>query len=85
MTKITFTRVILFAFIFLFSNFIKAQEIIPFRVTKYNNIIIKALVNNKDSLNLMFQIAMEDASISPERLNPAKSIFSKMKSVKTTL
>lgn len=75
MIKITFTRVILFAFIFLFPNFINAQEIIPFRITKYNNIIIKALVNNKDSLNLMFQIAMEDASISPERLNTAKSII----------
>lgn len=74
MLKITIERVILFAFIFLFSNFLDAQEIIPFRVTKYNNIIIKVLVNNKDSLNLMFQIAMEDASISPERLNPAKSI-----------
>ena len=74
MIKITFKRAILFAFIFLFSNFINAQEIIPFRITKYNNIIIKTLVNNKDSLNLMFQIAMKDASISPERLNPAKSI-----------
>ena len=74
MLKINIERVTLFAFIFLFSNFLDAQEIIPFWVTKYNNIIIKVLVNNKDSLNLMFQIAMEDASISPERLNPAKSI-----------
>jgi len=53
---------------------IKAQEIIPFRVTKYNNIIVKTLVNDKDSLDLMFQIAMEDASISPERIRPAKSL-----------
>ncbi len=53
---------------------INAQEIIPFRITKYNNIIIKALVNNKDSLDLMFQIAMEDASISPEKTKPANSI-----------
>ena len=74
MLKITIVRVILFPFIFLFCNLINAQEKIPFRITKYNNIIIKALVNNKDSLNLMFQIAMEDASISPERSNPAKSI-----------
>ena len=72
--KITIERVVLIAFIFIFSNIINAQERIPFRITKYNNIIVKALVNNKDSLNLMFQIAMEDASISPERLNPAKSI-----------
>lgn len=77
MLKITIVRVILFAFIFLFSNFINAQETIPFRITKYNNIIVNALVNNKDSLNLMFQIAMEDASISPERINSANSIVFK--------
>lgn len=58
-----------------FINSINAQEIIPFRITKYNNIIVKTLVNEKDSLDLMFQIAMEDASISPERLKPAKSII----------
>jgi hypothetical protein len=61
----------------LFSNLINAQETIPFRITKYNNIIVKTLVNDKDSLNLMFQIAMEDASISPERSRPAKSIVFK--------
>lgn len=58
----------------LFINLINAQETIPFRLTKYNNIIVKALVNDKDSLDLMFQIAMEDASISPERTRPAKSL-----------
>lgn len=57
-----------------FTISISAQEIIPFRITKYNNIIIKTLVNDKDSLDLMFQIAMTDASISPERVKPAKSI-----------
>lgn len=59
---------------FLVLNSISAQETIPFRITKYNNIIVKTLVNDKDSLDLMFQIAMQDASISPERLKPAKSI-----------
>ncbi|WP_312764695.1 hypothetical protein [Epilithonimonas sp.] len=57
-----------------FTISINAQEIIPFRITKYNNIIIKTVVNDKDSLDLMFQIAMTDASISPERSKPAKSI-----------
>lgn len=55
-------------------NSINAQETIPFRITKYNNIIVKTLVNDKDSLDLMFQIAMEDASISPERTRPGKSL-----------
>ncbi|ASW74009.1 hypothetical protein IQ37_07255 [Chryseobacterium piperi] len=52
----------------------QAQETIPFRLTKYNNIIVKALVNHKDSLHLMFQIAMQDASISPERTRKADHI-----------
>lgn len=72
-----FKKIIFITSSFLSSNLINAQEIIPFRITKYNNIIVKALVNNKDSLDLMFQIAMEDASISPERKKPAKSIVFK--------
>lgn len=55
-------------------NSINAQETIPFRITKYNNIIVKTLVNDKDSLDLMFQIAMEDASISPKKTRPVKSL-----------
>ncbi|MGN7757444.1 hypothetical protein ACTJIV_08190 [Chryseobacterium sp. 22532] len=53
---------------------INAQQTIPFRITKHNNIIIKTLVNKKDSLDLMFQIAMKDASISPERQRKADHI-----------
>ncbi|WP_370898148.1 hypothetical protein [Chryseobacterium gossypii] len=54
---------------------VKAQEIIPFRITKHNNIIVKTLVNDRDSLDLMFQIAMEDASVSPERQRKADHII----------
>jgi len=53
---------------------IYAQQTIPFRITKHNNIIVKTLVNKKDSLDLMFQIAMENASISPERQRKADHI-----------
>ncbi|KQT35836.1 hypothetical protein ASG22_02120 [Chryseobacterium sp. Leaf405] len=56
---------------------VKAQEKIPFRLTKHNNIIIKTLINDTDSLDLMFQIAMEDASISPERKRKADHILFK--------
>lgn len=65
------------AFCAFYATIVSAQQIIPFRLTKTNNIIIKTLVNDKDSMNLMFQIAMEDASLSPERLRPAKSIIFK--------
>ncbi|WBX97002.1 hypothetical protein [Chryseobacterium gambrini] len=60
-----------------FLSTIQAQEIIPFRITKHNNIIVKTLVNDKDSLDLMFQIAMEDASISPDRKRNADHIIFK--------
>lgn len=62
------------AIVLLSLNPFKAQEKIPFRITKHNNIIVKTLVNDKDSLHLMFQIAMEDASISPERIRKADHI-----------
>lgn len=54
---------------------LQAQQKIPFRITKNNNIIVKSLVNKKDSLNLMFQIAMRDCSISPERQRKADHII----------
>lgn len=53
---------------------VQAQQTIPFRLTKHNNIIVKTLVNKKDSLDLMFQIAMEDAAISPEKQRKADHI-----------
>ncbi|WP_139418704.1 hypothetical protein [Chryseobacterium mulctrae] len=62
------------AIVLLSLNPFKAQEKIPFRLTKHNNIIVKTLVNDKDSLHLMFQIAMEDASISPDRIRKADHI-----------
>lgn len=56
---------------------LKAQQTIPFRITKHHNIIVKTLVNKKDSLDLMFQIAMKDASISPQRQRKADHIIFK--------
>lgn len=64
---------ILAIFTILISHWGNAQTI-PFRLTSYNNIIVKALVNDKDSLDLMFQIAMNDASIAPNRKRSAESI-----------
>lgn len=56
----------------------KAQQTIPFRITKHNNIIVKTLVNKKDSLDLMFQIAMKDYAISPDgKQKAAHIIFNK--------
>ncbi|WP_126650290.1 hypothetical protein [Chryseobacterium aureum] len=64
-------------FILLSAGFygIKAQQTIPFRITKHHNIIVKTLVNKKDSLDLMFQIAMKDYSISPDSKRKADHII----------
>ncbi|RXM41173.1 hypothetical protein BOQ62_02000 [Chryseobacterium sp. CH21] len=64
-------------FILLSAGFygMKAQQTIPFRITKHNNIIVKTLVNQKDSLDLMFQIAMKDYAISPDGKRKAVHII----------
>lgn len=64
-------------FILLSAGFygMKAQQAIPFRITKHNNIIVKTLVNKKDSLDLMFQIAMKDYAISPDGKRKADHII----------
>jgi hypothetical protein len=72
-----FVKIALFISLIIGSVKLKAQETILFRLTKHNNIIVKTLVNDKDSLHLMFQIAMEDASISPERTRKADNIIFK--------
>lgn len=68
-------KALFFLFVLLSFTAVKAQQVIPFHLTKHNNIILKTLVNNKDSLHLMFQIAMQDASLSPQRTRNAESIM----------
>ncbi|WP_051349312.1 hypothetical protein [Chryseobacterium gregarium] len=81
-----FSKTFFTTFLLLSVSVVKAQQIIPFWITTHNNIIVKALVNYKDSPDLMFQIAMEDASISPERQRKADPIiFSQKISKKNTV
>lgn len=72
-----FVKIALVLSLMISSVILKAQGTTPFRLTKHNNIVVKTLVNDKDSLHLMFQIAMEDASISPERTRKADNIIFK--------
>lgn len=51
-----------------------AQTVIPFTLSDHNNMLVKAVVNDTDSLHLMFQVAMKDAAISPQRIRPAKTL-----------
>lgn len=55
--------------------FLKAQEYIPFKMTAHNTIIVKAILNHRDSLDLMFQIAMKDASISADGMKKAPTLL----------
>ncbi|MFZ4861056.1 hypothetical protein ACL9RF_02635 [Sphingobacterium sp. Mn56C] len=52
----------------------QAQEIIPFRLNNHYNILVKALINDSDSANLMFQIAMHEGSLAPNRINKVPSV-----------
>lgn len=51
-----------------------AQQIIPFKLNNHHNIIVETVVNKKDTLNLMFQIATADGSISPDYKKELKTI-----------
>ena len=64
-----------FAIILLSFANLTAQKKIKFRLSDHNNIIVKTLVNEKDSLDLMFQIAMTDAAISPARTRKVDHII----------
>ncbi|WP_114821611.1 hypothetical protein [Chryseobacterium sp. KLBC 52] len=68
-------KTVLFILLSAGSYGMKAQETIPFRITRHNNIIVKTLVNKKDSLDLMFQIAMKDYAISPDGKQKANHII----------
>ena len=49
-------------------------ETIPFEFTKYNNIVIDAIVNDVDSVRLMFHTAADDVSLIKESTKKLKSI-----------
>ena len=69
-------RLFVFALAFLLSasTSVRAQEPIPFRLNKHYNILVKALINNVDSAELMFQIAMREASLAPNRVSKVPSV-----------
>ena len=51
------------------------KSVIAFRLTPYNNIIIKAVLNNQDSVKLMFHTAASDVSL-------IESVVQRLKSIK---
>jgi len=52
------------------------SDTIPFDFTSYNNIVIDALINEKDSLRLMFHTAANDVSLI-EKSTTNQSIYTR--------
>lgn len=46
-------------------GFANGQDTIPFKLNDHYNILVKALINEKDSADLMFQISIQEASLAP--------------------
>ena len=55
-------------------GFAKGQDTIPFKLNDHYNILVKALINEMDSADLMFQISMQEASLSPNRERKMSSV-----------
>ncbi|MDR0228898.1 MAG: hypothetical protein LBI72_07530 [Flavobacteriaceae bacterium] len=66
-------KCIVFGFLFACA-LVSAQTKLPFRLTENNNIILKTIVNEKDSLDLMFQIAMDEGAIVPNPIHAVNTI-----------
>jgi len=52
----------------------QAQEVIPFKMNGHYNILVEGIINQKDTVDLMFQLAMQEASLAPNRTHPVKSV-----------
>ncbi|MBB1139147.1 hypothetical protein [Myroides sp. WP-1] len=59
--------------LFSFST-VKSQEKIPFRLNEHYNILVDGLINQRDSVVLMFQIAMREASLASNRKTKVESV-----------
>jgi hypothetical protein len=60
------------------------EIVIPFKLTDQNNIVVTALLNDTDSLNLMLHTAASDVTLTEEGVRKSKSIkLSETKRVKS--
>jgi hypothetical protein len=73
----------LFTFISL-SSFAQNKTAIPFQLTEYNNLSIKAVLNQKDTVQLMFHTAANAVTLTEEALQKITSLkFDRTDSVKS--
>lgn len=76
----------IFLFLAFFSLVTLAQEktVVPFTLTEYNNLSIKAVLNQKDTVQLMFHTAANAVTLTEEALQKITSLkFDRTDSVKS--
>ncbi|MGG5576000.1 hypothetical protein ACPDHL_01500 [Myroides sp. C15-4] len=52
----------------------QAQEIIPFKMNGHYNMVVEGIINKSDTVNLMVQLSMREASLAPNRTHAVESV-----------
>lgn len=79
----TFKIILLFTLLSL-TTFAQQKIVIPFTLTEYNNLSIKAVLNQIDTVNLMFHTAANAVTLTEEALQKITSLkFNRTDSVKS--
>lgn len=77
-------KIIFFLTFFSLATFAQEKTVIPFTLTKYNNLSIRAVLNQKDTVNLMFHTAANAVTLTEEALQKITSLkFDRTDSVKS--
>jgi hypothetical protein len=71
LTRVSFT--ILF-FLSFFSSVAQKVDNIPFHLTEYNNLSVKTIINETDTVNLMFHTAANSMTLTEEAVKKLKSL-----------
>ncbi len=70
-------KIYTFLFLYFMPQFVLGQKkvvVIPFKLTTFNNISIKAILNKTDTVNLMFHTAASDVTLTENATQKIKSI-----------
>ena len=79
----TFKIILLFTLLSL-TTFAQQKIVIPFTLTEHNNLSIKAVFNQIDTVNLMFHTAANAVTLTEEALQKITSLkFNRTDSVKS--
>ncbi len=52
----------------------QAQQIIPFKMNGHYNMVVEGIINEKDTVTLMVQLSMREASLTPNRTHAVESV-----------